>query len=112
MKPKHNESVPVTTTAPVVMPPPCPVSPHIPEFLRLPRPGNRCPFTGLTRSYMNLLVLPTEANGHKPPVRSYVLRRKGAKTGVRLVSYEALRNFILAHAEVGTAENNVQGTTV
>ena len=53
-------------------------------------------------------MLPTESNKHKPPVRSYVLRQKGAKTGVRLVSYESLRNFILAHEEGG--ERSLEAT--
>ena len=69
------------------------------EFLRLPRPGTRCPVSGLSRSYLNLLVLPCELNGHKPPVRSFVLRRKGAATGVRLIDRQSLTNYIRQHAE-------------
>jgi hypothetical protein len=69
------------------------------EFLRLPRPGTRCPVTGLSRSYLNLLVLPCEQNGHKPPVRSFVLRRRGAATGVRLIDRKSLTDYIRQHAE-------------
>jgi hypothetical protein len=104
MRTTHNDSVTEMTTAPVVVPPPSPITPHIPEFVRLPRPGTRCPFTGLSRGFMNTLILPMEANGHKPPVRSYALRRNGAKTGVRLISGTSLVNFILAHAETGNAK--------
>jgi hypothetical protein len=78
-----------------------------PEFLRLPPPRKRCPYTGLSRSYLNSLILPTDANGHKPPVRSIVIRQKGAKTGVRLVDYQDLRRFILAHAETGAETQTV-----
>src|SRR5581483_11014699 len=70
-----------------------------PEFLRLPKPGSLCPHTGLTRSAINELILPTERNGFKPPVRSFCLRQKGASTGIRLVDYESLRAHILAHPE-------------
>jgi hypothetical protein len=103
MKTRHKDSVTEMTTAPVVVPQSRPATPQVPTFLRLPRPGTRCPFTGLSRNYINLLVLPTEANAHTPPVRSYVLRQTEAKTGVRLVSHESLMNFILAHADTGNA---------
>jgi hypothetical protein len=89
------------TTAPPAIPPAASTPLTRIEFLRLPKPGQLCPYTGLSRSFINSLVLPTKMNGRKPPVRSFVLRQKGAKTGVRLVSYDSLRNFILAHAEGG-----------
>jgi len=90
-----------TTTHPVEAPSPSAALTHPPEFLRLPPPGRLCAHTGLSRSYLNSLILPSDANGHKPPVKSFVIRRRGAKTGVRLICYESLRGFILAHAEVG-----------
>lgn len=65
-----------------------------PETIRLPPPGSRCPWTGLSRSSLNELILPSEANGFKPPVQSHVLRKRGAKTGVRLVVFSSLLNFI------------------
>jgi hypothetical protein len=94
--------------APVEIPPPNVARMHPPEFLRLPRPGTLCPHTGLSRSYINFLILPCLTNQNRPPVRSFVLRKKGAATGVRLVSYESLRNFILAHAEVAEPANQTQ----
>ena len=72
-----------------------------PETIRLPKVGGHDPYFGLTRSFINTLILPTAENGFNPPVRSFVLRRRGAKTGVRLVDYQSLRDFILAHAETG-----------
>ena len=62
----------------------------IPEFIRLPKPGTRCPFTGLSRSGLNNLILPTEVNGHKPPVRSVCLRNRGAMRGTRLIVFDSL----------------------
>lgn len=69
------------------------------EFIRLPPPGQKCPITGLTRSYLNLLVLPSEHNGFKPPVRSFTLRRKGCARGVRLVDRADLIRYIREHVE-------------
>lgn len=68
-----------------------------PEFLRLPKPGRLCPLTGLARSAINELILPTSRNGFKPPVRSFSLRKPGARFGIRLVDYASLRAYILAH---------------
>jgi len=34
-----------------------------PEFIRLPKPGTRCPWTGLSRGKMNQIVLPCKENG-------------------------------------------------
>lgn len=65
----------------------CPSS-HQPEFIRLPRTGTRCPWTSLSRAGLNTLVLGTDA-----PVKSVVLRQRGANRGVRLISLESL----LAH---------------
>jgi hypothetical protein len=70
-----------------------------PEFLRLPRPGERDPVFGLSRGFLNFLILPTKANNYRPPVVSCVLRLRGARTGVRLVDIASLRAFILAHRE-------------
>ena len=72
-----------------------------PEFLRLPPPGELCPHTGMSRSALNELILPTPRNGNKPPVKSFCLRQKGAKTGIRLVSYDSLAGYIRARGEGG-----------
>jgi hypothetical protein len=97
------------TVAPVA--PPAAAAMVIPEFIRLPKPGCLCPFTGLARSAMNDLVLPSSKNHHKPLVRSFCLRQKGAKTGIRLVDYESLRHFIRRHEETGKphTDNNNRG---
>jgi hypothetical protein len=76
-----------------------------PEFIRLAAPGQKCPYTGLSRSGLNSLVLPTAQNRFKPPVRSFVLRRPGAKTGVRLIDYEALVAYVRNHLETGANDS-------
>ena len=88
------------TTAPITVPPPRVVTATIePEFLRLPKPGMLCPYTGLSRSAINELILPTERNNFKPPVRSFCLRQRGAKTGIRLVAFGSLCEYIRQHEE-------------
>ena len=69
-----------------------------PEFIRLPKNG-QCPYTGLTRSKMNQLILPCEDNGFKPPVRSVCLRPKGGFKGTRLIDYQSLLNYLYSRIE-------------
>ncbi len=69
-----------------------------PEWLRLPAPGTRCRFTGLSRGTLNELTIPCPANDHKPPVKSVVIRKRGALRGIRLVSYDSLMNYLEALA--------------
>jgi len=77
------------------------VSFPLPRFIRLPRSGARCPITGLSRTGLNQLVLPCQANGLKPPVRSFVLRKPGARTGVRLIDVQSLIAYVESHGHVG-----------
>ncbi len=93
-----------TTTDSIHIPPRL-QAPAEPEFLRLPPPGVRCPFTGLSRSALNELILPTEQNDFTPPVRSFCLRKRGAKTGIRLVDYASLKAYIRSNAESAGRQN-------
>jgi len=83
----------------VEIPPRVVTAPIVPEFTRLPKPGTLCPYTGLSRSALNMLILPCRQNGNKPPVRSFVLRQRGAKTGIRLIDWQSLRAYIRQHEE-------------
>jgi hypothetical protein len=65
-----------------------------PEWLRLPAPGSRCRFTGLSRSTLNELTIPGPANDGTPPVKSVVLRKRGALRGIRLISYDSLMRYL------------------
>lgn len=69
------------------------------EFVRLPKAGERDPLFGLSRSFLNTLVLPCRENRYQPPVRSVVLKRARAKTGVRLIEVVSLRQYLLQHVE-------------
>ena len=76
------------------------VASHDPEYIRLPKTGTLCPYTGLTRSYVNELILPTGLNKFKPPVKSICLRKRGAKTGVRLIVFASLMAYLKKHEQV------------
>lgn len=65
-----------------------------PEWIRLPRPKSKCVYTGLSRSALNTLINPCEANDFKPPVHSVSLRRRGTARGVRLISLQSLLDYI------------------
>lgn len=71
------------------------------EFIRLPKPKRRDPLFGLSRSFLNELILPCPANGFRPPVQSHVLRRRGSRNGIRLISVDSLRHYIELHEETG-----------
>jgi len=92
-------------TGPLEAPPRSSTSVTGPETIRLPRNGEQDPHFGMTRSALNALILPTKENEFKPPVRSFVLRRKGARTGIRLIDFQSLREFIFAHEEANTVSN-------
>jgi hypothetical protein len=94
---QNNKSMMVT--APSVEIRPLNPESHGREFLRLPPAGRRCLETGLSRSALNSLILPSAANNFSPPVRSYSLRRPGHRFGSRIIDYRSLRDFIHAHAE-------------
>jgi hypothetical protein len=70
-----------------------------PEFIRLPKPGTSCPWTGLTRGTLNNLILPGPANGFKPPVKSVSLRPRGAKRGCRLIVFDSLLGYLHSREE-------------
>ena len=65
-----------------------------PEWIRLPSPKGRCPHTGLSRSTLCELAVPSEANDGVPPVRSVVVRKRGAIRGIRLISYDSLMAYL------------------
>lgn len=67
---------------------------HYQEWVRLPRVGERSPLCGLSRSSLNELILPCPANGGRPPVRSIVLKKRGAIRGIRLIHAPSLLDYL------------------
>ncbi len=61
----------------------------MPEFCRLPRSGQRCMISGLSRSKLNELIL-----GSSPAVKSVVLRKRGTTRGIRLINVSSLLDYI------------------
>lgn len=62
-------------------------------YIRLPKPGERCPITGLGRAKLNELILPNSRNKHRPPVESISLKQPGQTKGVRLIVRKSLLEF-------------------
>ena len=81
--------------------------PARPEFIRLPLNGP-CPWTGLTRSKLNELILPCRNNQFRPPVRSVSLAPPGTKKGVRLIYLQSLLDYLHRHSVGGEATSNLQ----
>ena len=68
-----------------------------PVYIRLPKAGKRCPRTGLTRSALNNLILPTKQNRYNPPVASKSIRQKGKVRGIRMILWESLKTYLAEH---------------
>ena len=101
---KKNLSAAVSSqsiTEPVTIPPASGIIQRDPEFIRLPKTATLCPYSGLTRSKLNELVLACPQNDHKPPVKSVCLRQRGAVKGVRLIVYRSLMDYL--HGQEGQA---------
>jgi hypothetical protein len=62
-----------------------------PFSIPLPKPGHRCPRTGMTRSRLNELILPTERNNYQPPVESINLCPRDGGKGTRLIIWQSLK---------------------
>jgi hypothetical protein len=65
-----------------------------PIYVRLPKPGEKCPITGLSRAKLNELILKNKRNNNSPPVASKSLRQEGAQRGIRLVLLESLLAYL------------------
>ena len=70
------------------------------QFIRLPKAG-LCPYTGLSRSKLNQLILPCEQNDWKPPVKSVCLRQRGAIKGTRLIVLDSLLQYLYSKIDGG-----------
>ena len=64
------------------------------SWLRLPRPGSRCPVSNLSRSTLAELVRPCPRNGYRPPVEARLLKRRDARRGVLLISRDSLLGYL------------------
>lgn len=67
------------------------------QYLRLPKPGERCPVSGLSRAKLNQLILASERNNFRPPVASRSVKEPGATRGVRLIVRASLLKYLASH---------------
>ena len=76
--------------------------PEGPRYVRLPRPGTRCPHSGLSRSTLREICIPCKENGFRPPVIAKI-RRKGpyAVRGIVLINLASLLSYIDGLPAVG-----------
>lgn len=75
--------------------------PTKPEFIRLPRPGTLCPWTGLSRSKMwEVLQL--------GKVKTVCLRKPGAAKGARLIHLASLLDYLYGLAETLTVATRME----
>ena len=72
-----------------------------PRFVRLPKPGTLCPFTGLSRTQIYLLC-------KSGKVKSHSLKRRGTCRGVRLIDFQSLVSAIEEFASAEGQENQKQ----
>lgn len=78
-----------------------------PVIFRLPTAGGVDPYFCRNRSAWNEIILPTSANGFKPPVKSIVERKLGNAKGRRFIVFEsalAYHNKLAAENERSTPE--------
>lgn len=65
-----------------------------PLYIRLPKPGQLCPRTGLSRAKLNELIIPSDKNNWHPPVESKSLKKREGGRGTRLIIWESLRAYL------------------
>ena len=65
-----------------------------PTYVRLPKAGERCPHSGMSRSMLNNLILPSKENNYNPPVRSKSVVRPGKTRGTRLIDLDSLKAYV------------------
>jgi hypothetical protein len=64
-----------------------------PITFRLPKPGCVDPYFGAARTFWNERVLPNKENNFRPPVKSFVERKRGARRGIRFISFESAQDY-------------------
>lgn len=65
-----------------------------PKYVRLPKAGTQCLYSGFSRSKLNQLILPTEDNDYDPPVKSRAITQLGKKRGVRMIVLSSLLEYL------------------
>jgi hypothetical protein len=69
------------------------------RWIRLPVAKAREPWTNLSRSVLNTLILPCAANRYRPPVQSASFAQPGQKRATRLINLRSLLAYVQLQAE-------------
>jgi hypothetical protein len=77
------------------------------RWIRLPAAGERESWTGLSRSVLNYLILPSHANSFRPLVISASLAKPGQRKATRLIHLKSLLDYVRGCADT-TELNAVQ----
>jgi hypothetical protein len=78
---------------------------RVPPLITLPRPAERCKWTGKSRTGLVELIAPCERNNFKPPVKAiYKRAHKFAQRGQWSIPAENLFRYLLGLAETSTDE--------
>jgi hypothetical protein len=64
------------------------------RYTRIPPSGTVDPISGLNRSALDKLIRPQEANDFNPPVRTKILRARGARRGTVLIEVQSLIAYL------------------
>ena len=85
---------------------------RVPPIIRLPRPKERCPYTGLSRTGLVELVSPCQRNGYRPPVPVAPLKRnERVRRGVYLIPAERIFRHLLTKSSFGCVANEAEPVT-
>ena len=69
------------------------------RWIKLPSGKSREPWTQLSRSVLNTLILPCPANRYRPPVRSASFIKPGQRKSTRLIHLQSLLDYVEGKAE-------------
>jgi len=64
------------------------------RWTRLPPPGKRCEWSGLSRTGLNALILPSKDNSFRPPVKSISSRKPGQRKATRQINLGSLLSYL------------------
>ncbi|HEY8965977.1 MAG TPA: hypothetical protein VIM58_06010 [Candidatus Methylacidiphilales bacterium] len=71
-----------------------------PPFIRPPKPKERCPLTGMSRTTMMELITPCRRNGNRPPIKAVLkLSSPIAKRGMWMIPTRDLLYYLLKQRE-------------
>ena len=67
-----------------------------PEWIRLPKEGEKCPLTGLSRSSLNEIVDEVDPDTGEKVLLSVIKVKEGASRGIKLINRASLAAYLPA----------------